>query len=90
MICYFVDTRRCFDVNTTSCDIVRRRIEVETMSCVRGSNGLILMLLLVAMFTRIQNFENNGTTQKIKFSIKDFLSKPSRHTTSFQRLFVMC
>ena len=31
-----VDTRRCFNVDTTLHDIVRRRIDVETTSCVYG------------------------------------------------------
>ena len=31
-----VDTRRRFSVDATLCDIVRRRIDVETTSCVYG------------------------------------------------------
>ena len=39
-----VDTRRRFNVDTTSCDIVRRRIDVETTSCVYWECGLKLAL----------------------------------------------
>ena len=35
-----VDTRCCFNVDTTLCDIVRRRTDVETASCVYGERSL--------------------------------------------------
>ena len=39
---YFpVDTRRRFNVDTTSYDIVRRRIDVETTSCLYGVACLV-------------------------------------------------
>ena len=34
------DTRCCFNVDTTSHDIVRHHIDVETTSCVYGSQAL--------------------------------------------------
>ena len=42
-----VDTRRHFNVDTTSHDIVRRRIDVETTSCVYA-----------AVISRITNINN--------------------------------
>ena len=39
MVCTFlVTTRRCFNNDATSCDIIRRRIDVEMTSCVYGDD----------------------------------------------------
>ena len=36
-----VDTRRCFNVNTTLYDVLQRRINVETTSCVPNESEFV-------------------------------------------------
>ena len=45
-----VDTRRCFNDDTTSYDIVRRPISVETISCVCGEETNIMNFLNTFLF----------------------------------------
>ena len=60
-----VDTQRCFNVNTTSNDVVRRRINVETTSCVYWDRKLPFRCLIFFMMTEPKDINKEKILQRI-------------------------
>ena len=68
-----VDTRCRFNVDTTSCNVVQRRIDIVMTSCVYWELPFY-QITKILFFSTAHNFEaGTFTAQKTKFFVKGFL-----------------